>query len=200
MPTVALSRISCCSASARRMSSLARRATVMSSNSHTAPRAGSPGCSARPDRRHQNPEPSWRRSHCSRVCVPPRSSSTVVRRRVLELLVREVDLARRDAVRAARLVAEDLLEAPVAALHLALARDGDAHHDVVEQRLLLRDEPLQSSAARRCSVMSSLVHTEPLRGSEGSIARPTARTHMMLPSLRRLGTAASTCMPVRSCA
>src|SRR5258706_546803 len=61
----------------------------------------------------------------------------------LELLVGEVDLAPGRSERGAGGEAEHLLEAPVAAQDLPLAAEGDADHDVVEQRLLLGEHALQ---------------------------------------------------------
>ena len=61
----------------------------------------------------------------------------------LELLVGEVVLARRGAVGLARDIAEQLLEAPVAAHDLALAQERDADHHVVGDRLVLGKHALQ---------------------------------------------------------
>ena len=60
-----------------------------------------------------------------------------------ELLLGEVVVARRAADDLARRVAEQLLVAPVAAHRLALAAEGDADRDVVDQRLLLGQHALQ---------------------------------------------------------
>ena len=61
----------------------------------------------------------------------------------LELLLGEVQLARRAADRGAGGEAEQLFEAAVAAHSLAIAGERDADHHVVEQRLLLGEHPLQ---------------------------------------------------------
>src|SRR5207302_7696597 len=61
----------------------------------------------------------------------------------LELLLGEVQFARRAADRGAGGEAKQLFEAAVAAHSLAIAGERDADHHVVEQRLLLGEHPLQ---------------------------------------------------------
>ena len=66
----------------------------------------------------------------------------VAARSALEILLGEVHVTRVGGQPLAGPQAEQFLEAPVAARHLALAHDGDTHRSIVQQRLLLEHQAL----------------------------------------------------------
>src|SRR5438445_237365 len=156
MPTVALSRISSCSASARSMRSSRSCWRVMSSKSHVGAlpfgdvlaqpdvalrrlaRRDRPAGDAAPEARAVlAAHPGLARMHLAAIELGVGLGHLLVFR------LGEIDVARRRADGAARRVAEHLLDAAVTAHRAAIARELDADHDVVEERLLLGEHALQ---------------------------------------------------------
>ena len=145
MPTVALSRISSCSASARCTRKSASRSAVTSSKLQIHSCSSSPTSMRRPRVRQRKVVPSRRLKRHSASCVPPGAVVVIgERRRRAASRPRRRTAPTRLADQLAGTGADHLLEEAVAALDDAVAHEGDADRGVVEDQLLLGERALDA--------------------------------------------------------